>query len=297
MPRKNAVLIVGIDSSIGRYVAASLAADGLFVLGTTRRRETLAENRLFLDLDDLASFQNVPTNVEAAILCAAESGYSVAENNPSSHRINVDAPMLVVQQLLAKDIFTVFLSTNAVFSGRSRPSEERDSPDPETAYGRQKAAAESRLRSVFAEANRADLLAIVRLTKVVSWHTPTLAQWASNWNAGYAIRPFTDLIFSPIGLDYVTRGLKQLLNRHCGGIFHFTGEEDISYADFALLLAASLHVPIAPPIEPIFSTDAGVSLVHCPRYAVMRSDVTRSQLGLEPQAVAEVIETLCEQRI
>lgn len=295
MSARDVVLIVGVDSLIGRHLERALPKAGKVVRGTTRRPDTLGENRIYLDLASDKIEIEIPTDVGVAIICAAASGYVESDRNPAGYAINVVNAARLVAWLLGKGIFTVFLSTNAVFSGNHERPSEGSVTDAVTLYGEQKAEAESRMLSLADEAGLAQLLAIVRLTKVVSWDTPTFMRWQEDWRAGRPIRPFTDLRFSPITLGYLADAILRLIAARRGGVYHLSGNADISYAEFAQLLARNCGLPVESSVLPTTSFQAGVSLANSPRFAVMSMQATTDKLGIQPQAVAAAADVMGRQ--
>jgi len=290
--KRNSILIVGIDSLIGRHFSDFLSNAGWDVTGTTRRSETAdGVRRIHLDLSDEQPEVDIPENVAVAIFCAAVSGYAQCEADPISERVNLTNAVQIVEQLISCKIYTVFLSTSAVFSGNKPMCSEFDLPDATTKYGKQKADAERLMLGNLNEESR-HLLAILRLTKVTSWDTPTFVHWQANWAAGRAVRPFSDLLFSPLTLDYVCDAISRLAARRPGGIFHLSGAADVSYAEFASLLAVSLGLNTEALVIPSTSGDVGVSLVNSPRYPSIAMSSTMFALGLDPQPVSAVTDSM-----
>jgi dTDP-4-dehydrorhamnose reductase len=296
MVDRDSVLIVGIDSLIGRHLARHLAGAGVDVLGTTRRQPLAGSGTgIFLDLAAENPEIEVPHQVRAAVLCAAASGYAECENNPASHRINVVNAARLAEGFARRGIFTVFLSTNAVFSGDRPLHAEGDESDATTEYGRQKAEAERLMRGAARQQGLEHLLAILRLTKVISWDAPTFARWKAEWDGGQPVRPFSDLLFSPISLDYVTGAISRLISDRLGGTYHLSGAADISYARFARLLADALGLKAPAAVTPITSAEAGIVVTNSPRYPTMAMPATTAALGVMPQPAAVVAESLLRQ--
>ena len=102
---------------------------------------------------------------------------------------------------------------------------------------------------------------------------------------------FTDLIFAPMSLPFVSRALLAVSESGLPGHFHLSGEKNVSYVDFAEELMARLSIP-ASLIQPTTSADAGVSIPFMPRFSGLAMTDTRERLGLEPQPLSSVIEDL-----
>lgn len=210
----------------------------------------------------------IPQKVDAAVLCAAVTGYDSAEHDPLSRHVNVTNTVRLARQLVDQGAFVVLLSTNAVFSGTQSSPAEASATDPVTAYGRQKAEAEAQLLSLTVSKASAGRLAIVRLTKVVSPGIQPFATWVEQLLAGKPIKPFSDLIFSPVSMTYVVTGLARLVQAREAGIHHCTGSVDMSYAEFAAELVAHLNLDLSL-VEPVTSIQAGVTLPFRPAFAAL----------------------------
>ncbi|MDP6709255.1 MAG: sugar nucleotide-binding protein, partial [Alphaproteobacteria bacterium] len=232
------VLVVGGDSRIGRALVAHLEGLGIEVRATTRRREAPDERRPYLDLaDPTASLDALPA-AEAVVLTAAIARLGACEDDPfGSARVNVEGTIRVAEAMAARGAQVLLLSTDKVFDG-SRPLRHReDGVSPLTEYGRQKALAEAGIRGLGPRG------AILRLSKVLAPEDPLVGEWVTALAAGQPITPFTDMYLAPVPLDLVCRMVARLLAAGEPGIFHLSGGEDRSYADFAARLGERLGAP------------------------------------------------------
>lgn len=291
-----AVLIVGIDSLIGRNLKRFLIDSGITVYGTTRRKNSISEHCIFLDLTSENLEIEIPKGVSVVIYCAAVSGYSGCNEGHISYLINVKNTNKLVSWFLRNEIFTIFLSTNAVFSGKYNQVSENEIPDGVTQYGMQKAEAEKLITTFAAQINGSHLLAILRLTKVVSWDSPTFRVWRSNWREGVSIKPFRDLKFSPITLDYLSIFIMKLIQLRYGGIFHLSGEVGISYSNFAKILASTCGLS-HEVVSSITASEAEVTLHNSPDYPAMSMENTSSVFGIKPQKLEDAIKSMANQWI
>lgn len=289
VPKQATTLVVGADGLIGGALEAYLRYGDQSVIGTTRRTAGSTAGHVFLDMAAENVDLHIPQRIDAAVLCAAVTGHASCENDPLSQRVNVTNTVRLASRLLDQGVFVVFLSTNAVFSGTQPFPTENAPTQPATAYGRQKAEAEARLLSLAAGTSAAGRLAIVRLTKVVSARTSPLANWIDNLLAGKAIQPFSDLIFSPVSLVYVVKGLSRLLQAREAGIQHCSGSVDMAYAEFAAELAKHLRVDLSL-VQPVTSAQAGVTLPFRPGYSAL--GVTADGAFGVPESIGSVLTQL-----
>src|SRR6516162_6876329 len=106
-------LIVGGDSEIGAATYRLMKAQGISVFATTRRPDRIAAARPYLDLavplDDWAP----PQGTRAACVCAAVERLSACANDPrTSAQINVAHTLALIDKLVARRIYVLFLSSN-----------------------------------------------------------------------------------------------------------------------------------------------------------------------------------------
>src|ERR1700691_3258544 len=231
-------LIVGGDSEIGGAAFAALKSQDHAVAATTRRRDRVAGDRLFLDLGASLEGWEPPPGTTSACVCAAVARLADCATDPqASAHINVSQTKTLVDKLMRRGIYVLFLSTNQVFDGRV-PQVPPDAPhSPVSEYGRQKARTESALREYIA---RGAPIAILRLAKVVTTHMALLQRWIADLARGEPISAFTDMTLAPTRIDSVTSAICSLLSERPVGIFQLTGPRDVSYADVGHFLTEKL---------------------------------------------------------
>jgi dTDP-4-dehydrorhamnose reductase len=127
-------------------------------------------------------------------------------------------------------------------------------------------------------------VAIVRLTKVVHPAMPLLLNWATALRRGEVIRPYSNMVFSPLPLRYVSRALQSIASRETGGVIHLSAEADITYASVASSLAE--HLDAAPDL-----VQPQLAPARPPRFGTLRMRPEDVAL-LKPPAVAETIREL-----
>ncbi len=231
------VLIVGGDSMIGRAAADSLRTKGWRVTKTTRRQGS--GTAIELSMEQVASAG--PPNLEqydAVVVAAAVTAQAACESAAENARlVNVEGPKMLARAAMDAGSHVVFLSTNLVLGGDSPFLGAAAPLAPVGAYARMKAEAE---RSLQALPGAAERLAILRLTKVLDPGLPLLATWRDHAAGGEAVTAFSDLVIAPVSLSFAANALTSILQAKAAGIFHCSGSEELSYADFARAYLASL---------------------------------------------------------
>ncbi|MGD9973844.1 MAG: NAD(P)-dependent oxidoreductase [Desulfatirhabdiaceae bacterium] len=255
------VLIVGGDSVLGQNLVITCNRLGYRVYQTTRNKTKTGPRTGFLDMAEDPGLWQIPQeDFDAAIICAAVTSMQKCHDDPDATRhINVVRTVAVSKKLADLGIFVVFPSTNAVFDGNKPFAGLMDPVCPTTEYGRQKAESE---KHILASGG-----AVVRLGKIVHPNMPLFRSWIADLKDGKIIRPFADLIFSPVSLEAAVNLILKITREKSGGIFQLSGQEDISYADAAKWFAARLGVKHSL-IQPVSATTRSPH-INRPRHATL----------------------------
>lgn len=265
MKRKN--LVIGGDGLLGNAVVSRLRVAAQPFVQTSRRRKSPG---LYLDLaEDLDSWQ-MPEGVGIAYLFAAITNLQACEDNPGlAHFVNVNQTMRLAARLMESGATVLFPSTNLVFSGTGSCPSPLDFPNPATVYGKLKAEVERRLLALGGNVH------IVRYTKIVQPEYTLFSTWAQKLATGKAIQPFSDYFFSPIPLEYTIWASMKIAEKGKAGVWHISGNESISYADAALLIAEEVGADpsLVQPVE------VGITLESAAAPAKLNATDTEMFLG------------------
>lgn len=280
------LLVIGGDSLIGAALLRAAQALAWQAVGTTRRKG--ASGHAFLDLTDPAPAPVLRRDFDAVVVCAAVSRHDRCTADPHAARlVNVEGAVRVALDLAGQGAHVVFLSTDSVFGENNCLRRERDAVSPGArSYPRLKAQAESLLLDTVPP----DQLAIVRLTKVVSAQREPFSTWCGALRAGARIEGLSDLMFSPVSLRYAANALLQLCASGEAGIFHLSGERDLSYAEFAWEVSA--RAGGASAVSTRSMAEAGVQPAYRPSRSCLGMNETTRRTGLQPQPVAAVVDDL-----
>jgi dTDP-4-dehydrorhamnose reductase len=276
-------LVVGGDSLVGSALAARLRADGDDVLVTTRRRDHDGD-ALFLDLESDSNQWQLPRNITVAFLCAGVTRIQACEKDPArSARINVAGIPALAQRLHAAGTFVIYLSTNQVFDGAASHVKPEAPYSATTEYGRQKAAAEKKVRALGSS------VAVVRFTKIFSDDMPVIRAWSRALRDGEAIQPFSDLVMAPVPLAVCVEALLRVGNARAIGITQVSADRDITYAEAGSFVARRLGTP-EESVKPIESRDSGVSLGPPRLHTTLDTSRLRRELKVELPSVWETLD-------
>ncbi|MFZ4813349.1 MAG: HAD-IIIA family hydrolase [Phototrophicaceae bacterium] len=277
------ILIVGGDSTIGAALNLQLRRLGHDVFATTRRASTLNGRRIYVDLRAPAHGVALP-DCDVVVLCVALTGRAAEEAPELSQWINVTNTIALAKRFHARGAFVVFLSSSGVFDGET-PNPEVDTPThPLGHYAEQKAAVERELLAL------GDRIAIARLTKIISKDSPLLAAWRATLTTGEPIFPLSDYRFAPLSVGYVARALARLIERRAGGIWHFSPQDDLSYAQAALIIAAHMGVAAAL-VQPRTAEQTGIPPEGMPANAALGVARSAAKLNLRVPVAKDALGT------
>ena len=281
------VLIIGVDSTIGRATAEALVRRGDDVIGTTRRPDATGPGtRIPLDLaaPDVAAM-NLPA-ADTAVICAAMARYADCREQPERARaVNVTAPVALARRLAERGTHIVLLSTSAVFDCRS-PWVPADRPTaPTSAYGAFKAEAEAAILAL------GPMASVLRLTKVIVPDMPLFAGWIAALRRGARVQAFGDLTFSPISARDVVDAIVAVASDKGAGIYQISGAEDISYADAARHFCRRLGQSAAL-VEPVRATDNGIPESEVAYHTTLDTARLTALTGWTPPRPAAVLDTV-----
>jgi dTDP-4-dehydrorhamnose reductase len=281
--------IVGGDSEIGAATCRHLRAKGQAVAASTRRPERIAADRPLLDLSQTLDDWEPPTGTHGACISAAVARLGACQLNPSeSEHINVKQTLAIIEHLIARGIYVLFLSTNQVFDGET-PYVATNAPTcPVSEYGRQKACAEALLYGHMA---RGAPIAVLRLAKVVTPGMELIRNWRKALLVAEPIRAFHDMQMAPTPIDIVVETISNLMAESARGIFQLSGPFDISYLQVGLYVAEQVGAKRSL-VEPVSARSFGLPLGSTPRHTTLDCEVLRSRYSLaapDPWAVVDSI--------
>ena len=223
------ILVIGGHGMIGRALVRHASLVGLPCSHTSRNQDAPHH----LDLAESPEKWQIPSGIESAIICASVTGIANCEAAPAAtSKINVHACKELALRLSERGAKITFLSSSLVFTPGTMPPCEITKPNPSKEYGRQKLALENYLLSNFPDCR------IIRPTKVISPSMPLFSKWIESIHHGQHIEAFSDLYFSPIGLNPVAACIMEIAQGKESGIFHLAASDSISYADAARWILA-----------------------------------------------------------
>ena len=227
------LLVTGGTGYLGRVVAE---------LATTAGWHVIAAGSRDVDVRDRAAVESfvVASRPDAVIHTA------YVRDGDTAWAVNVDGSEHVARASVGCGAWLVHVSTDVVFDGLAgRPYREEDPVSPVNDYGRSKAAAEQRVRSVDPTA------AIARTSLIYSGPSrpPGPQERAA---VDPAATFYSDELRSPVQVDDLAHALLELVHVDVHGPIHVTGAEGVSRQRFAELVAGHpVRGAPAPPGRPL----------------------------------------------
>lgn len=281
---KDSVFIVGSDGSIGRELTSAFQTAGKTVWQSTRHRDLVNEQRIFLDLSEDPRCWTLPSaTIKTAILCAAVTSQKCCRLEPEySRRVNVEGTVTLAKRLIDSGVFVIFISTNLVFDGQKPFAKVNDPVNPKTEYGRQKAEVESQLSKL------GEKVSIVRFSKVLSQDMLLFQGWIRGLKAKTEITPFSDMVMSPIPLYFAIDVLLNVGVKQIPGIIQVSAAQDITYAEASLYIARKLGLN-EKLINPVSYRKSGIGFA--PLHTTLDLSRLESELGVTPPDIYKTLTT------
>jgi dTDP-4-dehydrorhamnose reductase len=230
-------LVVGADSMLGGAIILGLEEKNIEVVKTSRRVLDKGSNILTLDFETGVENFKIPDQIDIAFICAGISTSAQCEKQPDiSYHINVYETVELITRLVNLGIFVVFPSSSSVFDGTISFPTVATACSPVGEYGRQKAKAEQQILSL------ASLVAIVRISKIITNKMPLFLKWKDLLESGRDITCFEDFMLSPVSETYVSKLLIDIALHKLTGIYQISASHDISYRDVAYRIVDHMRI-------------------------------------------------------
>ena len=214
------LLVTGGTGYLGRELVTRAVEQGWGVRATWwSQKPELTADWVHLDVRDGAAITAALEGVDAVIHTAYRQG-------ADEWATNVDGSQAVATA--ARDVRLVHVSTDLVFDGTRGRYREDDKPAPVNSYGRSKAEAELRVAAAHPEAT------IVRTSLIYGGAEPGPQERLARTGTRF----FVDEIRSPVQVGDLALALLELVGLTVRGPLHLGGADDLSRADFAVLLGA-----------------------------------------------------------
>lgn len=286
MKKQDIPLIIGGDSQLGNALKNHFQKAGIPFIETTRRKQQVSSNRLFLDLSEDIEYWEPPENVSTAYICAAITSMETCNREPDrSGLINIFNTLKIAKKCIHNEIFVIFPSTNMVFGGSRAIQGPEGTVDPKTEYGRQKAETE---RLLLPYSNK---VAIVRFTKIISSNMVLFNSWIQSLKNQEPIYPFSDMVMAPVPDFLAADVLHRISQKRYYGIFQLSGPRDVTYAQIAHHLADRLCTD-HELVRPIKASDSNINIAVLLKHTTLDSSLLKELFGITVPEPMDVIDSI-----
>ncbi len=228
----NKVVITGGSGLLGRALLREASKRNITALGTYNR--TSRDSGVPMDVtqrDDVRATM-ARLKPEWIIHAAAMTDVDLCEREPDqAWQANALGTKNVVDAGKECGARVMYISTDYVFDGEQGPYTEEDATHPINVYGESKLAGE---RFALAEPHNI----VARVCVLYGPDKPNFVTWVvESLRAGKVINVVNDQYNTPTYTNNCAHALLRLCERHCAGIYHVSGREQLSRYDFARAIA------------------------------------------------------------
>jgi dTDP-4-dehydrorhamnose reductase len=258
------LLVTGASGLLGRHVAAQALTAGWEVIGTYRTSPLpLPVAWQHLDITNRAAVEQMIE--EAQPTAIVHTAY--IQHGPAMWATTAEGAAAVAVAARRVGARLVHLSSDVIFDGTASPYDEHARPSPIMPYGAAKAAAETAVSAVAADA------AIVRTSLIISREPPDQhTRLALDVAAGRRPeRLFTDEFRCPVAVEDLAAAVLELAEAPYQGIINVAGAEALNR--HALGVAVALVYGIDPATVP----SATLAASGLRRPADLRLDISRAR--------------------
>ncbi len=273
------VLVTGASGLVGANLV--LALSGSCRVSAVYHRHPVraagAESRR-CDVTDAAAVSSLVRHVRPdwIVHAAALANVDECERRPEEARsVNVAATRNVAAAAAASGARMMYLSTDAVFDGRTGWYHEEHAPGPLNEYARTKLAGEEIARTVAPEA-------VIIRTNIYGWNMQpkeSLAEWVlGRVIGGTPVDGFTDVYFCPLLVNDLAEVIRRMIQDNLSGVYHVVGSERCSKHVFARRLAGAFGLD-PDLVRPASVADSSLQAPR-PRDTSLSTDKVHRDLGI-----------------
>jgi len=260
------ILLTGAGGMLGHDLQAVLADYDL-----------TAMSRADLDITDQEAVNQAVAGHDVVVNAAAYTQVDQAETEPDeAMRINAEGPAALARACGSNHVRLIHVSTDYVFDGSANTPYPEDTPrNPQSVYGRTKAASEEALEEIYPEGSL--IIRTAWLYGTYGTHFPGTMLKLSKTHDTLSV--VTDQVGQPTWSRDLARMIRTLIESDIrSGIFHGTNSGRTSWCDFAkeVFRLAGLDPERIKPT----TSDAFVRPAPRPAWSVLGHDAW-SDAGLE----------------
>jgi dTDP-4-dehydrorhamnose reductase len=289
MNTKKLILITGGTGLLGKGMEETIPDDCQIISIHQRPYiiKTSKVRHLVLDIRDKRAVDDLffKYQFDAVIHAAGIASVDYVENHyAESLESNIVGTLNITSACRRSGTYLIYISTNAVFSGKKSPYAEHDFPGPVNKYGQLKLECERLVSETLIEC------CIVRPILMYGWNhsicRPSIASWIyGKLIRGESLSLVNDVYENPLYNIQCGRALWVILERRPYGIFHFAGKNIVNRYEFGeqLALTFGLDTSLLHSVNSSFFSD----MAPRPSNTSFITNRMECELGVIPLSVSE----------
>ena len=216
-------LIIGASGIIGKYLSENRNKNYVYTYNRKKISHGIHFDISKNNLNQLC--KNFLIN-KIVLLAAISNPSTCYKNKNFSNFINVTKTKELIDYIINKDIYFIFMSSEYIFCGKKGNYSEKNLPKPNNLYGKQKYLIEEYIKK------KTKNFAILRIAKVYSDKLDDktmISNFFSRLKRGE--REFKiayDQIFNPLYMKDLIKIIKLFLKKEIKGVFNVGGPEQLS---------------------------------------------------------------------
>ena len=221
--RKLKTLIIGASGKIGKYILEKKNKNYVYTYNKKK-----IKNGIYFDIrkNNLNKLCKSFLINKIALLSAVSNPDKCYKNKNYSNLINVIKTKKIIDDIIKRNIYFIFLSSEYIFCGRKGNYSETSLPKPNNLYGKQKYLIEKYIKK------KTKNFSILRIAKTYGEKLDDktlITNFFLRLKKGEREFTFaTDQIFNPLYSKDLTKIIKLFLNKKIKGVFNVGGSEQLS---------------------------------------------------------------------
>ena len=292
------ILVTGANGLLGQTVVKLLLEKKYEVIATGRGEERVDVNSssgyIYKDLDitDGPAIEQLIMEQRPAIIVHAAAMTQVDQcelHKQDCYNINVTATRFIIDAAKAIGARLIFVSTDFVFDGNNGPYTENDEPAPVNYYGSTKLVAEKAVMESGLDYAIARTI-LVYGSVPATGRTNIVGFVRQNLEANKPIKMVTDQVRTPTFVDDLARGIILIIEKNGKGIYHLSGEQEMTPYDIAVETAKYFGLS-EDLISKASSNDIKQPAVR-PAKTGFNISKAKKELGYQPKSFREGLDDL-----
>ena len=292
------ILVTGANGLLGQTVVKLLLEKQYEVIATGRGEQRVDVNSssgyIYKDLDitDGPAIEQLIMEQRPAIIVHAAAMTQVDQcelHKQDCYNINVTATRFIIDAAKAIGARLIFVSTDFVFDGNNGPYTENDEPAPVNYYGSTKLVAEKAVMESGLDYAIARTI-LVYGSVPATGRTNIVGFVRQNLEANKPIKMVTDQVRTPTFVDDLARGIILIIEKNGKGIYHLSGEQEMTPYDIAIETAKFFGLS-EDLISKASSNDIKQPAVR-PAKTGFNISKAKKELGYQPKSFREGLDDL-----